>query len=195
MSSCRVADDVDITVVPAEQQHVDGICRVCADGWRQTYTGMLSDEDIETTIQEFYTLERVAQEVRSPGDWDGWLVTLDDEELVSAGGGGLTEPNVGEVFVLYVNPAEKRRGIGSRLLNAITNQQREQGATEQWMSVVPRTKSASRSTGNTDSKRLANARRTGIRVTENRFDSNGLYNQCSCIMRQTTRNVLHQSET
>ncbi|WP_435333014.1 GNAT family N-acetyltransferase [Haloarchaeobius sp. TZWWS8] len=111
-----------LTVVRAEQQHVDGICRVCADGWRETYAGILPDEEIEATIEEFYTPVRVEQEVRSPEDWDGWLVALDDEEVVGAGGGGLTEPTVGEVFVLYVDPAEKRRGIGSRLLDVMTEQ-------------------------------------------------------------------------
>lgn len=93
---------MSVRVVPAEQQHVDGICRVCTDGWRETYADILSDDDV-----------------------------------VGAGGGGLTNPNVGEVFVLYVDPGEKRRGIGTRLLEAITAQQDEQGATEQWVSIVP----------------------------------------------------------
>ena len=128
---------MELTVVRADQQHVDGICRVCADGWRETYTGILPDEEIEATIGEFYTPERVEQEVLSPEDWDGWLVALNGEEVVGAGGGGLTELTVGEVFALYVDPAEKRRGIGSRLLDVMTEQQREQGATEQWVSTVP----------------------------------------------------------
>ena len=127
---------MDVTVAPAERQHVDGICRVCAEGWRETYVGILPDEEIEATIEEFYIPERVAQEVCSPEGWDGWLVAFDDEKVVGAGGGGLTEPNVGEVFVLYVDPPEKRRGIGTRLLEAITQQQREQDATEQWVSIV-----------------------------------------------------------
>ena len=81
---------MNVVVAPAKQQHVDGICRVCAEGWRETYAGILPDEEIEATIEEFYTPERVAHEVRSPEDWDGWLVALDDEEVVGAGG-GLTE--------------------------------------------------------------------------------------------------------
>ncbi|MFP9193798.1 GNAT family N-acetyltransferase [Natrialbaceae archaeon A-CW1-1] len=131
---------MDVVIAPAEQQHVDGICRVCAEGWRETYAGILPDEEIEATIEEFYTPERVAQEVRSPEDWDGWLVALNDKEVVGAGGGGLTEPNLGEVFVLYVAPSAKRRGIGTRLLEAITKQQLEHGATEQWVSIVPNNK-------------------------------------------------------
>ncbi|MFC6732982.1 MULTISPECIES: hypothetical protein [unclassified Haladaptatus] len=67
-----------VTVLAAERRHVDGICRVCADGWRATYTGILPEREIEATIEEFYTPERVAREVRSPEDWDGWLVALED---------------------------------------------------------------------------------------------------------------------
>lgn len=126
-----------VSVVPAEPQHVDGICRVCTEGWRETYSGILPEQEIEATIEDFYTPEQVAQEVSSPEDWDGWLVALEHEEVVGAGGGGLTEPSIGEVFVLYVDPAMKRRGIGSHLLESITAQQREQGATEQWVSIVP----------------------------------------------------------
>ncbi len=137
ISQLALPEGMTVPVVPAQQRHVDEICRICSDGWRETYTGLLPDEEIETTIDEFYTTERVAKEVRSPDGWDGWLVALHDEDVLGAGGGGLTEPTVGEVFVLYVDPAEKRKGVGSRLLETMTAQQRNKGATEQWVSIVP----------------------------------------------------------
>ena len=49
----------------------------------------------------------------------------------------MIESDVGEVFVLYLDPARRREGIGSLLLDAISEQQRAHGAHEQWVSVEP----------------------------------------------------------
>ena len=46
-------------------------------------------------------------------------------------------PGVGEIFVLYLDKARRREGIGSLLLEAISEQQRSDGACEQWVSVEP----------------------------------------------------------
>jgi ribosomal protein S18 acetylase RimI-like enzyme len=60
-----------------------------------------------------------------------------DGRLLVAGGGGLIEPTVGELFVLYADPAERRRGGGTAVLDLITDAHRTLGATEQWVSVEP----------------------------------------------------------
>ena len=40
-----------------------------------------------------------------------------------------------EVFVLYLDPARRGEGIGTKLLNFLTDIQRDKGAKEQWVSV------------------------------------------------------------
>lgn len=40
-----------------------------------------------------------------------------------------------ELFVLYLNPKRRNEGIGTKLLDAITDQQKRLGAIEQWVSV------------------------------------------------------------
>lgn len=52
----------------------------------------------------------------------------------------MIEPRVGELFVLYLDPARRGQGIGTLLLDAVTEQQRAAGAREQWVSVDPRNK-------------------------------------------------------
>ncbi|MGF7127417.1 GNAT superfamily N-acetyltransferase [Natronobacillus azotifigens] len=43
---------------------------------------------------------------------------------------------VGELFVLYLDPTRRNEGIGTKLLDAITQQQKEEfGAEKQWVSV------------------------------------------------------------
>lgn len=115
------------------------ICRICAEGWRDTYSAELSEEEIEAVIAKFYVPERVTAGLAedSPG-WGGWWVAERDGEVIGAGGGGLTEPGVGELFVLYADIRRRREGAGSALLEAITAQQAEYGAREQWVSVSVR---------------------------------------------------------
>ena len=127
-----------VVVRLAEPDDAEGIARVCDEGWRDTYEGIYEPEQIESVIADYYTPERIVAEITpSPPGWDGWIVAVDDGTVVGAGGGGMTEPHVGEIFVLYLDPTRRREGIGSLLLDAITDQQRAHGAREQWVSVEP----------------------------------------------------------
>ena len=97
----------------------------------------MAPEQIEAVIAEYYTPERIGREIAAPEGWDGRIVAVEGDTVVGAGGGGMTEPGVGEIFVLYLDPARRGEGIGTLLLDAITEQQRAQGAREQWVSVEP----------------------------------------------------------
>jgi ribosomal protein S18 acetylase RimI-like enzyme len=122
----------------AELRDVEAIQRICSEGWRDTYRGIYSTEEIERIIEQFYNRERLTSEIERPEGWDGWWVAEDDEgNVLAAGGGGLTEPGVAEVFVLYANPRRRGEGAGSAILDAITDEQRQRGASEQWLSVEP----------------------------------------------------------
>jgi GNAT superfamily N-acetyltransferase len=125
-----------IEIRKATAADVEGICRVCTAGWRDAYTGLLPTAYIEQAIAEFYNPARVAAEVADPQGWDGWWVAVERGRVVGAGGGGLPAPGTGELFVLYVDPARRGAGIGTRLLAAITQEERAQGAREQWVSVA-----------------------------------------------------------
>lgn len=127
----------DVIARRARESDAEGIARVCAAGWRDTYRGLKDPERIEEIIAEYYNLERIRGEIVSREGWDGWLVAVENETVVGAGGGGMIEPAVGEIFVLYLDPARRGEGIGTLLLDAITEQQRAQGAREQWVSVEP----------------------------------------------------------
>lgn len=125
-----------IEVVQATPAHVAGICQVCADGYRATYADLCTREYIERIIREFYNEERVLKEVtKTDRSWGGYFVAVEDGRVVGAGGGGMIGEWTGEVFVLYVAPNRRNEGIGTRLLDAITRQQKGYGATEQWVSV------------------------------------------------------------
>jgi GNAT superfamily N-acetyltransferase len=121
----------------ATAEDVLTICRICGDGWRETYRDLYPSERIERTIGRFYTPERVAGEIDAAPGWDGWWVAEDDSRtVVAAGGGGMTGPQTAEIFVLYVDPRRRGEGAGTVVLGAITEVQRRQGARDQWVAVA-----------------------------------------------------------
>jgi GNAT superfamily N-acetyltransferase len=125
-----------IVVQKAEKEHVDGIVSVCIDAQWATYGESHTKDYIQRVIDRFYNHDRVLEEVTSTGfEWGGYFVALENGEVIGAGGGGMTSETAGEVFVLYLNPERRNEGIGSLILEAITKQQKEFGAEEQWVSV------------------------------------------------------------
>ncbi|OFI45774.1 GNAT family N-acetyltransferase [Floricoccus penangensis] len=126
-----------IEVVRARPEHVEGIVSVCSDGYRATYVDLHTQEYIEKVISDFYNDERVLKEVEnSSKDWGGYFVALDGDQVVGAAGGGMTGDETGELFVIYLDPTRRNEGIGSLLLEAVTDQQKDWGVTTQWVSVV-----------------------------------------------------------
>jgi GNAT superfamily N-acetyltransferase len=126
-----------IHIVKAEPSHVEGIVKVCSDGYRATYADSHTEAYIERVIKEFYNPDRILEEVScSSREWGGYFVAVDNEVVVGAGGGGMTGDTTGELFVLYMDPGRRNEGIGSKLLDVITEQQKEEfQAKEQWVSV------------------------------------------------------------
>ena len=129
------------TVEIATSDHADGICRVCTASWREAYDGVLSEEYVEANVRVRYRPERVADLTRESDATAGYLVALRDANRGERGDASETvvgtvrddrpEPGVGEVSDLYVHPNWQGEGVGSRLLAALTERQRERGATEQ----------------------------------------------------------------
>ncbi|MGD7008638.1 GNAT family N-acetyltransferase [Metabacillus sp. 84] len=125
-----------IEVKKADIQHIEGIIKVCSDGYRATYINTHSLEYIERIISEFYNYDRVHKEVLHSNDgWNGYFIALEGEKVVGAIGGGLIDKDKGEVFVLYLDPNRRGEGIGTQLLQVLTELQKSKGATEQWVSV------------------------------------------------------------
>ncbi|MCO7126446.1 GNAT family N-acetyltransferase [Sporolactobacillus shoreicorticis] len=115
---------------------VGGIMDVCSEGYRKTYESLISQHDIEKIIAQFYNKGRIKREILTINrGWNGWFVADDHGKVVGAGGGGFTDDKKSELFVLYLDPSRKREGIGTKLLDAITDDQINHGATEQWVSV------------------------------------------------------------
>ncbi|MFP7170377.1 GNAT family N-acetyltransferase [Terribacillus sp. FSL K6-0262] len=115
-----------IRIALAKPEHVAGISKVCSDGYWATYREILSGKYIEGIIDEYYNHDRILKEVTETSrDWGGYFVALEDGKVIGAIGGGMIGEGVGEVFVLYLDPDRRNEGIGTKLLAALTAQQKE----------------------------------------------------------------------
>ncbi|PPA71062.1 GNAT family N-acetyltransferase [Jeotgalibacillus proteolyticus] len=126
-----------VRIVKADKSHVGGIVKVCSEGYRNTYEGIYSKKYIDRIIAEFYTFERISGEVQeSSREWGGYFVALEEGQVAGACGGGMISNTEGEVFVLYLDPRKRNKGIGTKLLHALTLQQKKiYSAQKQWVSV------------------------------------------------------------
>ncbi|GAA0445253.1 MAG: GNAT family N-acetyltransferase [Bacillota bacterium] len=116
-------------------EHVEGISKVCSEGCLDTYEGIRSPENIRRNNETFYNYDRILHELDEVDDWDGYFVALDNGVVVGAIGGGMIDDDKSEVYVLYLDPERRGEGIGTQLLNNLTDIQQTKGSKEQWVSV------------------------------------------------------------
>lgn len=128
-----------IEIRRATIKDVAGIIQVCSHGYRHTEMSqnLTPIERIEASIEKYYNNERVEKEVQDISQlWNGYYVATHHDKVIGAGGGGVSDEETAELYVLYLDPSWKRKGIGTKLLQAITKDQIERGATTQWVTVT-----------------------------------------------------------
>lgn len=114
------------------------ICQICSEAYTATYQELLPQAFIDRTVRDFYNPDRVEKEVSpAPPHWFGYQVVEESGRVLGAAGGGMTGPGVGELFVIYLDPNERDRGLGTLLLDRVTAQISATGAKEMWVSVAP----------------------------------------------------------
>ncbi|WP_328466085.1 GNAT family N-acetyltransferase [Actinoplanes sp. NBC_00393] len=126
-----------LEVRAARDEDVEAICDICARAYHATYTGLVSSDYLNRMLEEFYQPERVAKAVAAtPPDWLGYQVVTDSQRVRGFAAGGIVGPGVGELFTLYLDPGERGRGLGTLLLDRVTDQLRALGATEMWAAAL-----------------------------------------------------------
>ncbi|CAL9570349.1 hypothetical protein SUDANB106_04837 [Streptomyces sp. enrichment culture] len=128
-----------VAVRPAVESEAPSVSRVMADSLRNGYLPLLGKAEVERLVGRYCSLSRIRTEIGAPGSgpgWLGWLVAADpDGDVLGAAAGGVAEAGAGEVYCLCVTADRRREGIGSALLEAMSEQQRDAGARRQLISL------------------------------------------------------------
>lgn len=123
---------MEVTIVKPRPEHISEISRICAEGWRQTVEGKLSEAYQDKNVAYWYNHDKIRTDIESGGYSH---VALIGSKVVGTIGGAITKPERGDVFVIYVDDTYRYQGIGRRLLNEFTNEQEAEDVQEQWVSV------------------------------------------------------------
>lgn len=100
---------------PATPTDIPGIQHVARQSWEQTYTDLLDDEVIASTVAEWYDDDALRDACDRPGVA---LLVADDDGVVGFCHGVLHEDE-GDVLRLYVVPDRWGEGIGWQLLDRL----------------------------------------------------------------------------
>lgn len=112
------------------------IARICSAAYRDAYRELLPPGYIERSVDAFYNEPRVASEIApSAPEWFGYQVVAEGGVVLGAAGGGMTSAAAGELSLIYLERRHRGRGLGTLLLDRVTDQVRACGGTEMWVSV------------------------------------------------------------
>lgn len=121
-----------VSIKQASPEHTEEISRICSVGWRQTVQGIYSEEYQQKNVEHWYNHKRVHEDIVK-GVYTH--VALVGDRVVGTIGGMMTEPTISEIYVFYIDKQYRYQGIGTKLLEAFTEEHVRKGAIEQYVSV------------------------------------------------------------
>ncbi len=123
---------MNVSIIKATTDHVNDICRICSEGWRQTVQDAYSEEYQKKNVEYWYNPKKIHEDIIK-GSYTH--VAIVNQEVVGTIGGTMTSPSVSEIYVFYVDQAYRYKGIGSKLLDTFTWEHIKNSATKQYVSV------------------------------------------------------------
>lgn len=109
--------DIEDNIKKPEKKDAEEIAKLVISAWQETYKGLIDDNylnslDVETAK------DRWEKEIE---DDKNVLIYKENDKILGVIKYDAAENEVenGEVYVLYVKPEEKRKGIGTKLLNTV----------------------------------------------------------------------------
>lgn len=115
-----------------EAGDAERIAEICSAGWRQTVEGKLSSTFQQQTVNYWYNIDKVRQDIHK-GSYS--YTAVYDGVIAGVIGGGMTGAKRAEVHVFYIDSKYRYHGIGKALLHKLTEHHKDKGAAEQWVSV------------------------------------------------------------
>src|SRR5699024_3464250 len=123
---------MNISIIQAAPEHAKDIARICSTGWRQTVQGKYSEAYQTQNVQYWYNHKRVLEDM-DKGIYT--YVAIAGQIIAGTIGGVVTNQGVSDIYVYYVDDEHRYKGIGTKLLQALTKNHLERGATDQCASV------------------------------------------------------------
>lgn len=119
-----------MNVRDAHPADAEGITRARQEGWQSAYRGIMPDAVLDG-MDPAVEVERWRERLANPSAGRCLLVVEEDGEVFGFCGGGACrddDPEYdGELYALYIRPAQQRRGAGAALTRQMAAWLRQQG--------------------------------------------------------------------
>lgn len=106
------------------------IATIIVEGWKSAYTGMIDEEYLKKMTVENRT-RRVMRSILNQKEKSRYYIYQEEHETLGVIKFGLAEEKdsiyTAEVFILYIKPENKNRGIGTKLLTFAKEELKKQG--------------------------------------------------------------------
>ena len=112
--------DADINDIPL-------IRELCFNIWPQTYSSLLSKDQIEYMLELMYSEKSLAKQMKEDGF--PFIIVNDGDEPVGFASFGEIEKNIYKLQKLYVLPNQQGKGTGKFVIDYIIDKIKQAGAT------------------------------------------------------------------
>ena len=124
-------DNADFLIRPAIPQDAEDTRRVLVETWHDTYDPLLGSDKVAEITGRWHAAEVLTQQISLPDA--SFLVAGHLGRLIGHAFARVPQPGVLFLSRLYVLPSWQRRGLGTRMLEAVT--ERHSGAARMRLSV------------------------------------------------------------
>ena len=115
-----------LSIRKASVNDIQSIQSICKKSWKTTYKNIYSSQYIEQVFSIFYSKERLIKDLTECSlEWNGYWLAEEHGRPLGCIGGGMSEDNRANIYVLYVLPQSQRKGIGHALVQTLTTYQKE----------------------------------------------------------------------
>lgn len=108
----------------ATVEDIPEIQRVADGGWRAAYGDFLTETAIETILNDWYASERLETSITTE---NAIYLVAGDDDITGYASAAPTEDGEAQLYAIYVDPDRWNTGIGTGLLDTITERLTEGG--------------------------------------------------------------------
>jgi GNAT superfamily N-acetyltransferase len=106
----------------ATPDDIDAIRHVAKASWEHDYPEILSRESVEAALNEWYSRDRLREELADP--WTHIYVAADEDGSVVGFAHGVLGGGAGNTLRIYVRPDARRHGIGEARFDRVHHELR-----------------------------------------------------------------------
>jgi diamine N-acetyltransferase len=129
-----------LSIIPATEDDIPLIRLLTNKIWPQTYSSIISKEQIDYMLEMMYGVSSLEKQMRSGAPF---IIVYDEGEPVGFASYGEISPNIFKLHKIYILPSQQGKGTGKFVIDFIINEIKNKGAVALQLQVNRRNKAKS----------------------------------------------------